>query len=128
MHIAGLDHVQLAMPPGKEAQARQFYGHLLGLVEVEKPEPLASRGGCWFEGPGTFVHLGVQDDFVPARKAHPAFRVVNLERLRRVLTAAGVPVRPDESLPGVRRIYASDPFGNRLEFIQEGESLPRGTG
>ena len=128
MHIAGLDHVQLAMPPGKEAEARQFYGDLLGLLEVEKPEPLAAHGGCWFEGPGTSVHLGVQDNFVPARKAHPAFRVVNLEHLISILAAAGVPVRRDESWPGVRRFYAADPFGNRLEFIQDVKGFPRKTG
>jgi catechol 2,3-dioxygenase-like lactoylglutathione lyase family enzyme len=128
MHITGLDHVQLAMPEGKETEARRFYGDLLGLVEVEKPEPLIARGGCWFEGPGTFLHLGIQDDFVPARKAHPAFRVVDLEHLFSILTAVGVSIQLDESLPGVRRFYAADPFGNRLEFIQDGKILPREAG
>lgn len=128
MHITGLDHVQLAIPPGKEDEARQFYGGLLGLAEVGKPAALVPRGGCWFEGPGTYLHLGVQDDFLPARKAHPAFLVADLERLREILAAAGIPVTPDSTLPGINRFYAADPFGNRLEFIQheDGFSQPKG--
>ncbi|MGD9048885.1 MAG: VOC family protein, partial [Anaerolineae bacterium] len=118
MYITGLDHVQLAIPPGKEDEARHFYSGLLGLTEVAKPAALVPRGGCWFEGAGTFLHLGVQDDFLPARKAHPAFLVADLQRLREILAAAGVPITPDNTLPGVKRFYAADPFGNRLEFIQ----------
>ena len=123
MHIIGLDHVQLAIPPGKEDQARHFYRGLLGLAEVAKPAALVPRGGCWFEGPDTFLHLGVQDDFLPARKAHPAFLVADLERLREILATAGVPIKPDSTLPGVQRLYAADPFGNRLEFIQDGDGF-----
>jgi len=125
MQIVGLDHVQLAMPPGGEAEARRFYGEVLGLVEVEKPAPLAAKGGCWFEASGTAVHLGVQADFVPARKAHPAFRVADLEACYRALETAGVTATWDSSVPGVRRLHAFDPFGNRLEFIQDGDSFGR---
>lgn len=87
---------------------------------MAKPGPLAIRGGCWFQRRGTFVHLGVQEEFAPARKAHPAFLVTDLEELRRRLEQAGVPVSPDDALPNVRRLYATDPFGNRVEFIQDG--------
>jgi catechol 2,3-dioxygenase-like lactoylglutathione lyase family enzyme len=121
--LRGIDHVQLAMPPGAEDAARQFYAGLLLLTEVAKPEPLASRGGCWFEAPGVIVHLGVQADFVPARKAHPAFLVADLEALRERLRQAGVAVVPDDALDGLHRFYAADPFENRLEFIQDGDGF-----
>ncbi len=121
MKIIALDHVQLAMPPGEEARARHFYGELLGLAEVAKPEPLAARGGCWFEGEGLAVHLGVQRDFAPSRKAHLCFQVDDLEAARQTLLRGGVPITPDESVTGVRRFYAADPFGNRLEFLQAGD-------
>ena len=123
MRIVGLDHVQLAMPPGGEAEARRFYGEVLGMAEVPKPSPLAERGGCWFESPGAIVHLGVEASFAPARKAHPAFRVADLEKCRLALAAAGAPIVPDNSLPGVRRFYTADPFGNRLELIQDGDGF-----
>jgi catechol 2,3-dioxygenase-like lactoylglutathione lyase family enzyme len=123
MTIVGLDHVQIAMPTGAESQARWFYGELLGLREIAKPEPLASRGGCWFSAPGTQVHLGIQADFVPARKAHPAFRVADLAALQEKLSTAGVALQPDTAIPNVRRFYAHDPFGNRLEFIQDGDGF-----
>src|SRR5437660_1320144 len=84
------------------------------------PAPPAARGGCWFEAPGTVLHVGVEDPFVPARKAHPAFVVSDLEAFRKVLLAAGMPVVADDSLPEVRRFYTADPFGNRIELIQEG--------
>ncbi|MCB0154213.1 MAG: methyltransferase domain-containing protein [Anaerolineae bacterium] len=125
MRITGLDHVQIAIPPGREAAARRFYGELLGLSEVAKPEALAGRGGCWFEGTQTTVHLGVQADFAPAQKAHPAFLVDDLAVLQQRLEAAGVAVQPDDAVPEVRRFYASDPFGNRLEFVQAGARFPR---
>ncbi len=121
--ITGLDHVQLAMPPGGEASAREFYATLLGLSESPKPQPLQSRGGCWFSGTNTELHLGVQVDFNPASKAHPAFLVQDIERLRARLHAAGVPITSDSSLPSVSRFYATDPFGNRLEFIQDGHGF-----
>src|SRR5436305_14578875 len=105
-----LDHVQVAAPPGCEEAARAFYGGLLGLRELEKPDALRARGGVWFE----HLHVGVEDDFRPARKAHPAFLVENLDEL-----AARIgDVTWDDAVPGVRRFYASDPFGNRLEFVQ----------
>ncbi len=123
MAILGLDHVQLAMPAGGEAAARQFYDGLLGLAEMPKPEPLRVRGGCWFAGNGVQIHLGVTPDFVPAGKAHPAFIVSDLEGLRQKLLAAGVKVAADTAVPHVHRFYASDPFGNRLEFIQDGDGF-----
>jgi catechol 2,3-dioxygenase-like lactoylglutathione lyase family enzyme len=123
MQLVGLDHIQLAMPQGGEAQARRFYADLLGLTEIAKPAPLAVRGGCWFAGSGIQVHLGVEQPFTPARKAHPAFLVADLEECRRRLEAAGVATTPDDTLPGVRRCYAADPFGNRIEFIQDGDGF-----
>jgi catechol 2,3-dioxygenase-like lactoylglutathione lyase family enzyme len=121
--ITGFDHLQLAMPPGGEAAARAFYGALLGLAEIPRPAPLAPRGGCWFAGPGLQLHLGVEEPFVPARKAHPAFLVRDLAALESRLAQAGVAIARDQSVPGVRRSYASDPFGNRLEFIQDGDGF-----
>jgi len=121
MRLTGMDHVQLAIPPNGEATARAFYGELLGLREVAKPAALASRGGCWFVGLGIHLHLGVADDFQPARKAHPAFSVANLSALRHRLKEVEVPVIEDESVPSVRRFYASDTFGNRLEFIEDAD-------
>ena len=123
MHITGLDHVQLAMPPGGEDAARQFYGGLLGMTEIAKPAQLAARGGCWFEAPGVQLHMGVERDFIPARKAHPALLVADLGALRRRLEAAGVATTPDDAVPGARRCYAADPFGNRIEFIQDGDGF-----
>lgn len=119
----GLDHVQLAMPAGGEAAARQFYGGLLGLAEAARPAALAQRGGCWFSGGGVQVHLGVEADFAPARKAHPAFRVADLAAAAAVLAAAGIIVRADTAVPHVRRFYVDDPFGNRLEFLQDGDAF-----
>nr|HRC74730.1 hypothetical protein [Kouleothrix sp.] len=95
MEIVGLDHIQLAMPAGREAEARAFYGGVLGLREVAKPAPLAARGGCWFEAPGTQIHLGVEAEFAPQRKAHPALLVRDLAACQRELVAAGVAVLPD---------------------------------
>lgn len=123
MGLVGIDHVQLAMPAGGEDEARWFYRDLLGLVESQKPEPLRDRGGCWFEGPGVFVHLGVQMPFTPAVKAHPAFLVRELDELATRLAAAGFRIGPDDTVPGVRRFFANDPFGNRIEFIQLGQGF-----
>jgi len=122
-YLTGLDHIQLAMPKGEESLARHFYGELLGLTEIPKPEPLAGRGGCWFEGQGIQIHLGVESEFQPAKKAHPAFLVSDLEAFRTHLLAVNVPITPDNTLPHVRRFYAADPFGNRLEFIQQGDGF-----
>ena len=115
--LTGIDHVQLAIPAGGEEQARSFYGGLLGLSEVAKPTALAGRGGCWFAGPGVSIHLGVEDPFVPARKAHVALLVDDLVALRQALHGAGVEIRIDDADIGVRRFHAFDPFGNRLEFV-----------
>ena len=117
MKIAGLHHVQMAMPPGGEGDAIAFYEGVLGLPRVDKPSHLAARGGCWFESGETRIHLGVEEPFTPARKAHPALLVDDLPALRRRLEEAGVAVVDDEPLPGFERWYASDPFGNRLEFL-----------
>lgn len=116
--IVAVDHVQLAMPSGGEDQARAFYRDLLGLPETPKPPHLAARGGCWFETDGAKLHLGVETDFRPARKAHPALRVVGLETLVERLRAAGVSIVDDEPLPGHDRLYVEDPFGNRIELLE----------
>ncbi|MBB3948985.1 VOC family protein [Aureimonas jatrophae] len=118
MPIEALHHVQLAMPAGEEAAARHFYGETLGMTEQPKPESLHGRGGVWFASGGAHVHLGVERDFRPARKAHPALRVSDLAVLRARVAAAGYVVRDDEPLPGFRRFYADDPFGNRIEFLE----------
>jgi catechol 2,3-dioxygenase-like lactoylglutathione lyase family enzyme len=115
--IVGYDHVQLAIPAGGEAAARAFYGDLLGMTEVAKPDSLAGRGGCWFAAGTAVLHLGVEEPFAPARKAHPAFTVDELEVLLALLAAAGHDcVRADNDIPGVRRFHTTDPFGNRVEF------------
>ncbi len=118
MLISDIDHVQLAAPPGCEAAAREFFGCLLGLEEIEKPEALRSRGGCWFKLGPTQLHIGVERDFRPATKAHPAFAVRDVEALFALLSNAGVRCSWDNALDGVRRFYASDPWGNRLEFTE----------
>ena len=123
--LSGLDHMQMAIPAGGETLARQFYGELLGLVEMDKPAALATRGGCWFNGPGFQLHLGVEADFVPARKAHPAFLVADLAAWESRMHGAGQAVIPDAAVAGVRRFYTADPFGNRIEFIQQGEGFRR---
>jgi len=118
MKIAALHHVQLAMPKGGENAARAFYQGLLGLEEVAKPPILAARGGVWFESGAVRVHLGIEDDFRPARKAHPAFEVDGVADLLAHLEAEGVGVVRDENLPGFVRGYVEDPFGNRIELLQ----------
>jgi len=118
MEFRGIDHVQLAMPAGGEEEARRFYAGVLGLTEVPKPEALRGRGGCWFRGGGVELHLGVEDAFRPARKAHPALRAADFEAAHAALGG-----ELDEAIPGVRRFYAHDPFGNRLEI---GDFRPRG--
>jgi len=118
MGIVGIDHVQLAMPAGREADAVAFYEGLLGLTHVAKPPHLAVRGGCWFESPAARVHLGVEADFRPAAKAHPALLVDDLARLEAQLAAAGVEVRDEGGLDGYEQRYVDDPFGNRIELLQ----------
>jgi catechol 2,3-dioxygenase-like lactoylglutathione lyase family enzyme len=118
MIVVGLDHVQLAMPAGRESEAREFYGRLLGLPEVPKPPELAKRGGAWFENGRVKVHLGVDSDFRAARKAHPGLLIRGLRELVARLTAAGCRVVEDEPLEGYDRVYVDDPFGNRLELME----------
>ena len=118
MTVVAIDHVQLAMPEGGEASAQEFYEGLLGLTRVPKPPHLERRGGCWFENERVKVHLGVDADFRPARKAHPALVVDGLDRLVERLRAAGVTVRNDEPLETHHRAYADDPFGNRIELLE----------
>jgi catechol 2,3-dioxygenase-like lactoylglutathione lyase family enzyme len=114
-----LDHVQIAAPPGCEPAARRFFGELIGLPELEKPEVLRARGGAWFALGAQQLHVGVESGFSPARKAHPALRLSapELDDLAERLEAAGVPVTWDEALPGERRFYSEDPWGNRIEFL-----------
>ncbi|MFJ8902699.1 glyoxalase [Streptomyces sp. NPDC102370] len=119
--LTALDHVQLAAPPGSEDLLRAFYAGALGLTEVPKPPALAARGGCWFETGDVRLHLGVERDFRPARKAHPGLRVTGIEAFAGRLAAHGAPVTWDDALPGHRRFFSEDLVGNRLEFL---ESLP----
>jgi hypothetical protein len=117
MAVLRLDHIQVAAPPGCEVAARGFYGDLLGFPEVAKPAQLLARGGVSFQVGLHQLHVGVEDAFVPARKAHPAFAVDDLDELASRLKTASVPVAWDDTVPELRRFYASDPFGNRLEFL-----------
>jgi catechol 2,3-dioxygenase-like lactoylglutathione lyase family enzyme len=117
MRIVAIDHVQLAMPGGEEERARRFYRDLLGIPEIPKPPELAKRGGAWFESPPLKIHLGVEKDFRPAKKAHPALLVEDLPRLIVRLRAAGLEVT-DEPIEGFLRVYVHDPFGNRLELME----------
>ena len=114
-----LDHVQVAMPAGREDAARSFYGTALGLREIPKPAPLAARGGVWYAIGDLQLHLGVAEDFSPAKKAHPAFRVPDAAAVAERLREAGFAVRWDSSLPGCSRFYTDDPFGNRIEILQD---------
>ncbi len=113
-----LDHVQLAMPVGGEDDARAFYIDVLGMVEVAKPPVLAARGGVWFHAGTLNLHLGVEEDFRPARKAHPGIQAHDLDDVSARCRKAGIDARPDDNLPGHRRVYVDDPFGNRLEFLE----------
>jgi catechol 2,3-dioxygenase-like lactoylglutathione lyase family enzyme len=117
--ITGFDHVQVAMPRGREDAARAFYAGLLEMTEVPKPPALAVRGGCWFASGSAVLHLGVEEPFAPARKAHPALLAGDLDALAQALSAAGYEcVRADGEIPGIRRFHTRDPFGNRIEFQQ----------
>ena len=116
--IAHLDHIQIAAPEGCESAARDFYGALLGMREIGKPELLRARGGCWFECGSQQLHIGVEKDFRSAKKAHPAFAASNLDELRKALLARGCKVTDDTSIPGLRRFHTEDPWGNRLEFVE----------
>jgi len=116
--FSDIHHVQLAMPVGGEELARAFYGTLLGMKEISKPAELAKRGGCWFECGPVQIHLGVEEDFRPARKAHPALGCFDYYGLVARLREAQVEVKADESMPGVERCHLADPFGNRIELIK----------
>ncbi len=113
-----LHHVQVAIPPGGEEASRRFWGDALGMAELPKPPALAARGGCWFDGGGVEVHVGVEPGFSPARKAHPAILVSGIKELAARLEAAGAEVAWDDDMPGYERCYAADPFGNRIEFLE----------
>ncbi len=118
--FVALDHVQVAMPPGEEAKARAFYVDVLGMTELAKPAALAGRGGCWFaggEGACVQIHCGVEQDFRPAKKAHPAILVEGIDELAGRIEAAGGEVAWNDAIDGPRRFFCDDPFGNRLEFI-----------
>jgi catechol 2,3-dioxygenase-like lactoylglutathione lyase family enzyme len=124
--ILGLDHVQVAGPPGCEADARRFYGGVLGLADLPKPPALAGRGGAWFAlGSGQQLHVGVAEDFAPSLKAHPGLLVAPgaLEAVAERLLEAGCEVRWDDALPATRRFYADDPWGNRLELVEGGGAV-----
>jgi catechol 2,3-dioxygenase-like lactoylglutathione lyase family enzyme len=116
--ILSIDHVQLAMPKGSEDRARSFYRDVLGMKEAPKPEELAKRGGCWFASGEAQVHLGVEEDFRPAKKAHPALVVAGLDEILVKCEASGLATKPDIQIDGRRRVHVFDPFGNRLELIE----------
>lgn len=122
MPIEAIDHVQLAMPAGGEDAARGFYRDLLGLPEVPKPAALAVRGGCWFERGAVKIHLGVEGDFRPAKKAHPALVVAELQTVVDACRARGLVVADAEPLGGWRRVHVHDPFGNRIELMERDAS------
>jgi catechol 2,3-dioxygenase-like lactoylglutathione lyase family enzyme len=118
MRIVAVEHIQLTMPAGREAEARAFYTGILGIPETPKPPALAKRGGCWFERGALKLHLAVEAEFRPARKAHPAFLVEDLAQLTATLIAAGHRIADDEPLDGYDRIFTDDPFGNRIELME----------
>jgi catechol 2,3-dioxygenase-like lactoylglutathione lyase family enzyme len=117
-HLLGLHHVQLAAPPGSEELLRHFYGTVLGMTEVTKPPMLAARGGAWFRSEALGLHLGIEDEFRPARKAHPGIIVTDIDAVVRRLGDHGVAVKWDDNFPGFRRCHLADPHGNRLEFLE----------
>ena len=121
VQLSGIAHFQLAAPSGAEPAARAYFGELLGLTEMPKPEVMAHRGGVWFElSGGQQIHIGIESAFVPAKKAHPALTVDDIDTLAARLTAAGYEVRWSEEIPGTRRFHTEDPWGNRLEFWAAG--------
>jgi catechol 2,3-dioxygenase-like lactoylglutathione lyase family enzyme len=121
--VIGIDHVQLLMPVRGESDARRFYGDMLGLREVDKPPALTERGGCWFVGPGgTAIHLGLDQRFIPARRAHVCLIVADLEAAREALAAAGATIVEDDANLGIARCYTADPFGNRLELVDASDA------
>lgn len=117
-YIKRIDHIQLAAPVGSEDQAREFFQGILALEEVEKPEELKKNGGVWFSNGHVDIHVGVESTFVPAKKAHPAFEVNQIEDFASFLKEKGLEIQVDHKLPGAKRFYLHDPFGNRLEFLE----------
>ncbi|MFD1849915.1 VOC family protein [Oceanobacillus bengalensis] len=117
-NIESIDHVQLAAPVGGEEKAREFYKGLLGFQEIEKAPLLQKNGGVWFAIGAVHLHIGIEDPFIPARKAHPAIRVRNLASMKKYLMDQNVSFQVDNKLPGANRFYLSDPFGNRIEFLE----------
>ena len=113
-----IDHIQLAAPIGSEDIARNFFKSILGIHELEKPEELKKRGGVWFQFANHQIHIGIEEPFYPAKKAHPAFEIENIEALKIHLIKNGIQVIEDDNLPGAKRCFISDPFGNRLEFLE----------
>ncbi|MQY37810.1 hypothetical protein SRB17_58160 [Streptomyces sp. RB17] len=124
--LAAVDHVQLAAPAGSEPALRSYYADVLGMTEIPKPPVLAARGGCWFQAGAVQLHLGIETDFRPAKKAHPGLRVTDIEAYAGRLTAKGAQVTWDDNLPGHLRFYSEDPVGNRLEFLEPVKSSGRG--
>jgi catechol 2,3-dioxygenase-like lactoylglutathione lyase family enzyme len=117
-HYESLDHVQVASPKGTEEQARDFYLNKLGFKELEKPDTLKENGGVWFQAGTVHIHIGVEEPFIPAKKAHPAIRVKNLDALKEHLSNVKIDFIVDDRLPGAKRFYVSDPFENRIEFLE----------
>ena len=116
--LTGIDHIQIAAPAGSEDAARKFYGELLGMDEIPKPENLQARGGCWFQCGSQEVHIGIQPDFTPAKKAHPGFTVHALEQLKTSLEKYGYTISNEPPIAGRSRFFTHDPFGNRIEFLK----------
>ncbi|WP_249870607.1 VOC family protein [Oceanobacillus saliphilus] len=117
-HYEKIDHIQLAAPVGSEAKSREFYHGLLGLEEVEKPAILQKNGGVWFKAGDVDIHIGIEEPFTPAKKAHPAIRVRNIKKMVEYLASRKVDYEMDDKLPGASRFYVWDPFGNRIEFLE----------
>jgi catechol 2,3-dioxygenase-like lactoylglutathione lyase family enzyme len=118
MTVLGIDHVQVAAPPGSDAESRRFYGELLGLEEIPRPATMPNPNGCWFRAGAQELHVGIDDAFRAATKAHPSLVVDDLRALVARLDQAGVPAKPDTAIPEVERCYVHDPFGNRIELRQ----------
>ena len=120
MKIIAIDHIQLAIPAGEEGKARKFYSEILGLTEIEKPASLAGRGGAWFQSDNISIHLGVEADFRPSRKAHPGFLVDDLNKYLEICQARGIEIDTTQPpLSGFKRAHIFDPFGNRIELIEK---------
>jgi len=116
--FSAIDHVQLAAPKGSEEAARKFFRDILGFEEIEKPKELQKRGGAWFAFGNVQIHIGIEEPFIPAKKAHPAFEIENINELKVHLIENGIDIVEDNNLPGANRFYVNDPFGNRMEVLE----------